>query len=567
MPAPSRCRRVIVAVVAFVAALIVGPTPQVSAHAAFLSSDPVDGQVFETAPDLASLQFSEPVLLGSSSLTLLELGKGTVWHLPLAATAGGRGVSAPLPQLDKGAYVLRFVVVDPADLHRTVGSVGFGVGVEAPASAAGGQVDASVLAMIARSVANSALLVAVGAGLLLLVAPAEQALRLVRLLRRACGVVVVGWLAGLVIEAAGIGLAVAQWPRLLVSSDPGKRVVLGIVVAAAVWWVARSVRHTAHVQAVARVLVGMVAVLVFVAAYGGHAAVGGNRAVGLLVRTVHLGAVGAWVGTVVLGWWYSRGGRGYGWAVTSRVAVIAAPVALASGLWSSGRTVSTVTALLSTNYGTAVAVKMVLALVAVATGGWAYVRVRRGGTPGVAFESVVLLAAAVTAAVLAGSSPAVGPQFTGSPAPVPQVITTDLLDLTVSATLTPARPGANLLQIEILNTRRPAPGPIEAATITIRRSTGAALVAHHVSRPDGMLEWSDVTFDAPGSYVLEVSVDRPALPVPLLSSDIVVQQAPVRQVPTRVTTARWWPIAGGAAALVLVGGVALLLADRRRRTR
>ena len=163
MPAPRWRRRVLLGGFAFVVALAMGPARQASAHAAFLGSDPVDGQTFDVAPAEASFQFSEQVLLSSSSVTLLELGKGTTWRLPLATTRGGRTVSATLPPLDKGAYVLRFVVVDPADLHRTVGSVGFGVGVEAPASAAGGQIDASTSAIVVREVADLALVLVVGA--------------------------------------------------------------------------------------------------------------------------------------------------------------------------------------------------------------------------------------------------------------------------------------------------------------------------------------------------------------------------------------------------------------------
>ena len=129
------------------------PASPVSAHASFVDSNPVDGSVLASLPPVAELQFTEEVLVSASSVRLLHLGSGEETDLTLSTARGGTTLFAEMPTLHRGAYILRFVAVDPADLHKTVGSISFGVGVAAPPSVSGQQVDSSWLS-IAPSVSH-----------------------------------------------------------------------------------------------------------------------------------------------------------------------------------------------------------------------------------------------------------------------------------------------------------------------------------------------------------------------------------------------------------------------------
>ncbi len=108
-----------------------------------------------------------------------------------------------------GAYILRYVVVDPADLHKTVGSISFGIGVAAPPSESGEQVDSSWLSIALRVISDGAALLAVGAVVVaaLMVRSGRRRLRQRHVAGRALQrcVVAVGWIGLFVADAASVG--------------------------------------------------------------------------------------------------------------------------------------------------------------------------------------------------------------------------------------------------------------------------------------------------------------------------------------------------------------------------
>jgi copper transport protein len=183
-------------------------------------------------------------------------------------------------------------------------------------------------------------------------------------------------------------------------------------------------------------------------------------------------------------------------------------------------------------------------------------RVVRGNGPGLLpLELAVACVGLVVAALLVGSAPARGPQFSPVAVAAPQVVTTDARDLTVSASIEPARPGPNLVQIRVLDTRRPSPGPVDSVTVRVVGGDGA-VVAERVGRPaDGVVEWGDVNVPSPGLYRVEVDVSRPSLPLPPVVASWQVEPAPVPRVPVVVSTRSWTPLAAALAAfwVLLVG--------------
>ncbi len=214
----------------------------VAAHAAFIDSNPVDGSVLAESPTVAELRFTEPILLTASKVQLLHLGPGTREDLPLSTAHGGTTLLAEMPKLERGAYILRYVVVDPADLHKTVGSISFGIGVAAPPSESGEQVDSSWLSIALRVITDGALLLTVGAVVVavLLVRNGRRDLEHVTdLAVSSSAVIAVGWVGLLVADAATVGFQNVKWGSLLLNSDPGRHALVGVQLALGLWWTAR----------------------------------------------------------------------------------------------------------------------------------------------------------------------------------------------------------------------------------------------------------------------------------------------------------------------------------------
>jgi hypothetical protein len=227
----------------------------------------------------------------------------------------------------------------------------------------------------------------------------------------------------------------------------------------------------------------------------------------------------------------------------------------ATGLLLSGRVAVTVTALLSTTYGQRIVVKAGLLIVLAVLGAVASRRVRRGGSPrGLAVELLVGLAAIVFAALLASTAPARGERFLAAPDEQPQIVTSNVSDLTVSASIQPARPGPNLVDVAVLNTRRPPPGPIENASVRIEGADGSVIAERSGVPGQSPLEWTDIDVPSPGTYRVEVDVTRSVAPVSPFVGTWKVDAAPVPRAKKVVSTRSWAPIAGIAAAgwLILI---------------
>jgi copper transport protein len=540
-----------------VAAFAVLPAIRVAAHATFISSNPVDGSVLADSPAVAEMRFTEAVLLSASRVQLLHLGTEVEEDLKLSTAHGGTTLLAEMPKLERGAYILRFVAVDPADLHKTVGSISFGIGVAAPPSETGNQVDSSWLSIALRILTDGALLLAVGAIVVavLLVRNGRRDLdQVTRLAILSSAVVAVGWLGLLVADAATVGFGNVRWASLLLNSDPGRRALVGVQLALGLWWTVRLLHRGGNHAAqwfIVRILAVIGAGFVIAAAYGGHAGIGGSFLVGVLLRVLHLGSISIWIGAVAAMWLLTRRDRQLRslWPSISSLAVIGLAVTGASGLLLSGRVAVTVTALLGTTYGQRIVIKAGLIVVLAVLGIMATRRIRQGNEPRrLPLELAVAGVAVVVASLLASSAPARGEQFLPPPDEQPQVVTSDLLDLTVSASIDPARPGPNLVQVRVLDTRRPAPGPVQGVVLRITGGDGAIVAERKGVPATGLIEWTDIAVPNPGTYRIEVDVDRPAVPVAPFVASWTIDPAPVPRVDRVWSTRSWAPLAAIFAA-------------------
>ncbi|MEI8238257.1 MAG: copper resistance protein CopC [Actinomycetota bacterium] len=556
-------RRVVAAFVGVLVALMVLPASPASAHASVESTTPADGAVVVAAPAFVDIVFSEEVLLAASTVTLIELGPGTQVALPLRAVDGGRTLRATMPAVPTGAYVVRYLAVDPADLHKTVGSISFGVGVEAPPSESGAQLDGSWWSVFAKAVTGGLMIIGVGVVLLMFIDTrrgGRSSARARVLATVSLFGVAVGWIVLFLLDVATVGWRHAQWGKLLLGSDPGRRALVGLELAVGVWWAGRLVQRAdgAAREFAARVALGISVLFVLAAAYGGHAGIGGMFAVGVIIRFAHLLSLCGWIGVVASLWWLARREPSLPrlWPDVSRVAAVGLAVTGASGLLLSGRVVQTVTALFGSTYGRIVVAKFALVVVLALLGAVAARRVVRGLSPRtVVAEMAVAAAALVLASVLASSAPARGAQFSPPSGAGPQVVTGDVHDLTVNLTVTPARPGENLVTLRVLETRRPTPGVLQSVTFTMRLAGAVAEQRSGVPK-DGVLEWADIKLTNPGTYDVDVAIGRPTAPVPDFTTTVEVAATPVPRAATVVSDREWAPLAA-ALALVWVLAVAM----------
>jgi copper transport protein len=547
------CGFLVCALVAFV----LTPAPFASAHASFVESDPVDGSVLAKSPVVAELRFSEEVFADASSIQLLQLGSGKTEELRIISADGGRTLLVDLPKLQRGAYILRYTAVDPADLHKTVGAISFGIGVAAPPSQSGQQVDGSLLSIVLRAATNAALLVVVGATAisLLMVSKGRRELGQVTLVALVSAwVLAAGWVVLLAADVATVGFDRVRWGSLLFSSDPGRRTLLGLQLALGLWWTVRMLdrRPDRDIQRFIVKILGVIAFgFVVAAAYGGHAGIGGSFIVGFALRVVHLASLGMWVGAIATMWLVVRRDprmRSF-WPDVSRLAAIGIAATGASGLLLSGRVASTVTALLGTTYGRRIVIKFGLVLVLAAVGGVAAWRVRRGLEPRrISLELMLAGAALVVAALLASSAPARGEQFEPLAVANPQIVTSDVEDITVSASIEPARPGPNLVQVRVLETRKPSPGKVENVLLRIIGLDGTTVAERTAVPVNGLVEWSDVDLANPGMFRVEVDVSRPVSPVSPFVASWTIDTAPVPRVGRVISTETWAPFAAILAA-------------------
>lgn len=125
--------RVVAGLVAALALSLLLAAPA-SAHAALVSTDPVDGAVLPSAPDSVTLTFNEPVVLPANGV---EVHDATGADVVTTARIADTLVEVDLPEgLGLGSYLLTWRVVS-ADGHPLAGSLSFSVGqpstgIEAP---------------------------------------------------------------------------------------------------------------------------------------------------------------------------------------------------------------------------------------------------------------------------------------------------------------------------------------------------------------------------------------------------------------------------------------------------
>ena len=577
----------------------VGPA---SAHAFLVSSNPVDGQVLDTAPTELRLRLSESVLLGSTSVTVVggsvrheltdlrlvragspgDPGPGTREATSQGAVNGEAPVElvASLPPLERGSYRVSLETVSADDLHRTAAVLVFGI--QQQVSAAGRQEASPRLdEALLRWVVLAGLCLGLGAALVRRLARPARHPSIVsvtvsadQVAAAACGLAALTGLALLAVQLAGEGAAGLEALRGAYGArwllrEAG---LLALGASAALRWRRRAPRA-------ACVVFGSGAVLATVGeALLGHAGAGVTTSWARVVATaLHIGAAATWAGAAVLLTGCAlvlrhQGvpGRALARALLRRFAVPAAgcvSVMAVTGVFLASSVVTSVDAVLVTDYGRVLLAKVLLTAFALVLG-LAHTRslhpaLRLRGrhaatasiTPGrsLLVEGAAAAGALALAAVLAAGQPAVGPGLLADPAAgFDPTVSAFADDLQEQLSIQPNRPGPNIAVVTVSSTRRPDPAPVTGVSVAVH-AVGGGLRAAGTGEQSAPGQWSvPITMTESGPASTVVTVTRAGMAPTVLPVDwVVAQAAPAVPIVSLAPVRGWLQATTAVLAVVL----------------
>lgn len=513
-------------------------TPLVLAHAGLVRSEPADGSVLAQAPRELRLWFDEPISTDFSSVRLLDSNNRPVELGAVRADpADPNLLVVALPDLAEGVYSVLWQVLSESDGHFSRGIIVLGVGEGADLSAGveAGPESAPPPAEVALRWLNfSALATLVGAVsvVYLILVPAARSTAVARstalalhgaqgrilgwarwgsLLALAVGLGLLGWQAATLLEslperaslwdAAWQVLGRTRWGRLWLV-----RQTLLLALGASLFGLRAALarpkspgrRPPPEVDRGRRPAVAITGLLLLallaVQALTGHAsAAGPHSALAVVADTLHLLAASWWAGgllALAIGlapWLQQQDRAGFralvtaGWGPFSRLAALSVGLLMTTGLYSAGRQVASIDALITSLYGQALLGKTGLMLGAGALGllnsmllhprvaaplarllgrrpGWTPLSLRRLPALVLAEAGLGLLVLLATGLITA-SPPPRGLRFRPA-ADVPAALTQTVDDVLVTLSTKPNRPGQNVFTVFATSTRRPAPAEI-----------------------------------------------------------------------------------------------------------
>ena len=418
---------------ALLAGLLAAPAPLL-AHAELVGSDPLPNASLVEGPELVSMTFSEPIDAANATVRVLDSQLRVLDGIgEVVVDEAGTVARVDVPSLEPGTYTVSYQVVSTVDGHATAGSFAFVVdptGAQAPPasrpisespSVDAWAVGARWLALIAAMVALGSLVTWWHAGRRTLEALAPKADRRPpwRLVAAAAAASIIGLATYLTLAARPIGgpvgllsfdvVAPFGWTPFAIAM----RVSLLSALAAAVVAIVLASRRPRSGDGSLVVVVGalLATSLAGMSAAGHASSLGGplNAAFDWL----HLAAAAAWLGGLpalfalaaragmvgdpsrsVVGQMLQRHGR---------LALVAAPLVVLTGLANSPLVLGTSRELVASPYGNLLLVKALLVSVALAIGAVNFFLLRdRGRGHVTALVAAELLVAAV--AVMAGAT-------------------------------------------------------------------------------------------------------------------------------------------------------------------
>ena len=428
--APSSMRAWLV--LAFLAWLFAAPPPLL-AHAELVTSSPLPNASLVEGPDAVSMAFSEPIDVANASVRLLDARLTAVDGVG-AVTVDDDGTVArvDLPALEPGVYTVSYQVVSTIDGHATAGIFAFVIdptGAVAPPASAPTSSSPSVdaWAVAARWLALIAALVGLGTLVtwwhsgrptLEALAPAADRRPPWRLVAGSAAATVIGLALYLSLSARPIGavdgfsLDVAApfgWTPFAIAMRVS---LLACLVAALLGLFGASRRGRLSDRFLVVLVGGCLAISLAGMSGAGHASSLGGP-LNAAVDWLHLVAAAAWLGGLPAVYPLAarvgtvggsrRGAAGEMLRRHGRLALVAAPLVVLTGLANSPLVLGRSRELVASAYGNLLLVKALLVSVALAIGAANHLLLRgRGrGNMGVLVGAELLIAAV---AVMAGAT-------------------------------------------------------------------------------------------------------------------------------------------------------------------
>ena len=497
------------------------PAPAARAHAALVDAEPSAGTGLPQAPADVVIRFTEPLVPGPSRIAVLdEQGRDVAENTTRIVGEDRRTMRRELGLLPPGQYEVQWATLSPIDGHTLRGSYFFAVGSRASSDAAvaAGPLDSNgVLGLVGRFVALFALTLWVG---VLLLSRRAAALgigeSLVRLGRILPGAVAVGNSAALAGVATTAGVAAV--PALL--QTPSGLLRLAVILAAtAAAITGRDGERRRHLA------MTLAAVAVVAQASSGHAAASPQPIVASMSFAVHVGAVGVWLGAIVIALLPPTRLRA-SLPVLAPAAIRAAIVAGATGVLSASFVISGFGDFASTAYGRTLTFKTLAVAVMVLVGARHGAIRTRASDPHVRalvrVEFMAGIAALILTATLASfASPPreetrASSYAEGDPV-LRSLVQRDAISLArasgnsvIGLTVLPPRPGLVDLRVQVEGTKVDA--GVQTATVTARGPRGRRVVVplKHCGRDCFA---GPATLPTPGLWQFDISLETNGGPV------------------------------------------------------
>lgn len=491
----SCARRVLLALAAVGALLVAGPLPSAEAHSGLVSSSPSSGAVLSRAPETVRLTFNEPVNPLPAAFQLYDSGGR---KRPVTVSAVDNVVTVQLPSnLARGTHVLGWRVVS-ADSHPIAGAVPFSIGVASGGATVlptgvgqpGGGADRAFL--VANIVGYLGLMAAVGLALFEVMVP-RLPTGASRARDRVIAVAVAATVAAHValvpltfIRAEGAGLDRVLDPNTFVlglSTAAGLALGLLVLGGCALLLTPVVARPAARVTLTA---LGTIMAVVSVLAVGHTRTVAPTWLI-MSTDVIHVLAGAMWFGGVIGLSMHLRTARRSGVApsaaasTVARFSAVAGVLVLAlavTGTVMSVLVVGSAQALLDTNYGRTLLVKVgfaaVIALLAVYNKLYLVPAVSRPHAPefqwrrlhgAVRDEAALLVAVLVVTGLLSMQSPKVPADNVPAP-PAAARLVAPLGSGLVEGVVKPARTGNNDFTFELRGADRQPWTPVSAPEVT-----------------------------------------------------------------------------------------------------
>jgi copper transport protein len=393
-PGRRRRARAALVLIGIVLALLFGTAGPASAHAKVADTSPGDGAVVKVLPEHVTIRFTEPMTLPNGAIRVLA-PNGERVDVGDAGPVGGDKETSRIrlkKDLPKGTFTVSWRAVS-ADSHLISGAFVFSVGKPSAsqvdvAKQSGGNTVPWILYGLARFLSYTGYALLVGsAAVVLLCWPRRASLRPFKgVLLSGLAVVTVSALVQFVLrapyESGDLGEAISWtvWERTL-SSDPGRASLARLLMAimAGVLWSSFARLWDAGLTRLQRVSsIGVAGVLATgmaaTWAMTEHASTGPQVGLAVPVSIVHSLAMGIWLGglaTLLTALFRAGPEEGFGVSAVTRfsqLAFTAVAGVVATGIYQSWRQVGSWGALISTDYGRLLILKLgaVLALLGTA---------------------------------------------------------------------------------------------------------------------------------------------------------------------------------------------------------